>query len=52
MQKVLLIGNFGRDPEVMYSQEQGTAISSSPLPPRNDGKTRAANRKNTQSGLP
>ena len=26
MQKVLLIGNLGRDPEVMYSQ-QGTAIA-------------------------
>ena len=26
MQKVLLIGNLGRDPEVKYSQ-QGTAIA-------------------------
>ena len=51
MQKVLLIGNLSRDPEVKYSQ-QGTASHSSPSPPRNDGRIRAANRKNTRSGLP
>jgi single-stranded DNA-binding protein len=49
MQKVVLIGYLGRDPEVRYSA-QGTVIALSPLPAQNDGGTKAANRRNTQSG--
>ena len=51
MQKVMLIGNLGRDLELKYGQ-QGTATLSFPSRPRNDGRTRPANRKNTRSGLP
>ena len=50
MQKVMLIGNLGRDPEVKYSQ-QGTAIAQFSVVTTDDGRTRAANRKNTRSGL-
>ena len=51
MQKVLLIGNLGRDPEVKYSQ-QGTAIAQFSLALRNDGRTKTANRRNIRNGLP
>ena len=51
MQKVLLIGYLGRDPEVKYSHRERPSRSF-PSPPRNDGRTRTANCKNTRNGLP
>jgi hypothetical protein len=51
MQKVLLIGYLGRDPEAQYSQ-QGTAIAQFSVATTERWKAKTANRRNIQNGLP
>ena len=50
MQKVTLIGNLGRDPELKYSQ-QGTAIAQFSVATTERWKNKGGERKNTRSGL-
>jgi len=50
MQKVLLVGNLGRDPEVKYSQ-QGTAIAQFSVATTERWKDKGANCKNIRNGF-
>ncbi len=52
MQKVMLIGYLGRDPELRYSQ-QGTAVAQYSVATTERWKDKeVANYNNTRSGLP
>src|SRR6266700_4409240 len=51
MQKVMIIGYLGRNPELKYSS-QSQWLRSFPSPVPSAGKTKMANSRNVQSGLP